>query len=81
MGTWKQWLQGLIGAVIAAAANCVTVLIVDPAKFSPSADGGWGNLGLCVGVSAVVGAALFLKQNPTPWDGTERRSNPPAQSA
>ena len=74
MGSLKQWLNGLIGAVIGAAANGITVMIVDPAKFSPGQVGGWRNLGVCVGVSALVGAALFLKQSPTPWDGVDRRN-------
>lgn len=75
MGNLKKWLNGLIGAAIGAAANGITVLIVDPAKFAPSAVGGWKNLGICVGVSALVGAALFLKQSPTPWDGVTDRRN------
>jgi hypothetical protein len=75
MGSFRTWLNGLFGAAIGAAANGITVLIVDPSKFSPGAVGGWKNLGICVGVSALVGAALFLKQSPTPWDQVTERRN------
>lgn len=66
MRDWAKWLEGLIGAFIGAAANTITVLIIDPAKFSPSADGGWRHLGTACLVSGIVGAALFLRQRPTP---------------
>ena len=76
MGTLTQWLNGVIGGAIGAAANSITLIIVDPAKFSPSAAGGWKALGISVLVSGAVGAALYLKNHPTPWDGTtERRGN------
>ena len=70
MGTWKQWLNGVVGGFIGAAANCITVLIVDPEKFSPTVTGGWKNLGVSILVSGIVGAALYLKQHPTPLDTT-----------
>lgn len=75
MGSFKTWLNGVIGGFIAAGANGITLLIVDPAKFSPGAVGGWKNLGISILVSGAVGAALFLKQNPTPWGGTVDRRN------
>lgn len=76
MGTIKTWINGVIGGAIGAAANSLTLIIVDPAKFSPSVVGGWKALGISILISGAVGAALFLKQNPTPWDGTtERRGN------
>lgn len=64
---WKTWLNGLIGAIIGAAANGVTLLIVDPIKFSP-ATAGWSALGISTLVSGLVGAALYLKQHPTPFE-------------
>lgn len=66
LGTWKQWLNGVIGGFIGSAANVITLLIVDPEKFSPTADGGWRHLGSVVLVSGIVGAALYLKNHPTP---------------
>jgi hypothetical protein len=66
MGTWTTWLNGVIGGFIGSASNVVTLLIVDPEKFSPGAVGGWRRLGEVVLVSGVVGAALFLKNHPTP---------------
>lgn len=75
MGNLKTWINGVVGGFIAAAANGITLIIVDPAKFSPAADGGWKNLGVSILVSGGVGAALFLKTHPTPWDGTIDRRN------
>ena len=74
---WKTWLNGVIGGFIGAAANTITLVIVDPNTFSPTSTGGWKHLGISILVSGGVGAALYLKQNPTPWDGaTERRLAP-----
>lgn len=62
---WKVWLKGLIGAIVSTAANSVSVLVADPKHFNPGI-AGWANLGLVALVSAVVGAALYLKQSPVP---------------
>lgn len=75
MGNLKTWLNGVIGAAVGAAANGITVVIIDPGTFSPAAAGGWKHLSIAVGVFALVGAALFLKTHPTPWDGTVDRRN------
>lgn len=75
MGSLRTWINGVIGGFIGAAANSITLLIIDPLKFSPASAGGWGPLGLSVLISGSVGAALYLKNHPTPWDGeTERRN-------
>ncbi len=70
MGTWEQWLNGVIGAFIGAASNAITLLIIDPVKFSPTQAGGWRHLGISLLVSGGVGAALYLKNHPTPFDST-----------
>jgi hypothetical protein len=74
MGNFKTWLNGLIGGFIGAVAAAVPVVIVDPLKFSPTVAGGLKNLGAVVLWAGLVGAALFLKQSPTPWDGVDRRN-------
>lgn len=76
MGNLKTWLRGLIGGFIGAASNSLTNLIVDPLHFNPMAGGGYKKLGTSVLVGGVVGAALYLKSHPTPWDGQERRQTP-----
>ncbi|HLI30100.1 MAG TPA: hypothetical protein VKV79_03240 [Terriglobia bacterium] len=63
---WRIWLKGLIAAVVSSAANSISVLIADPHHFNPGAVGGFRNLGLVALVSAIVGAALYLKQSPVP---------------
>jgi hypothetical protein len=68
--TVANWVNGLVGAFIGAASNSITLIIIDPEKFSPSATGGWKGLGLSVLIGGAVGAALYLKQNPTPFKVT-----------
>lgn len=71
---WKTWLNGVIGGFIGAAASALTVSITDPEHFSPMAAGGIERLSVTIAASGLVGAALYLKQHPTPWDGIERRN-------
>jgi len=61
---WQTWLKGLISAVIGGAANSVTVMIVEPTAFNLQE--GIGKLGTVCLVSAIVAAALYLKQSPLP---------------
>lgn len=68
MKTWQLWLKGLAAAIVSSAANSVSVLIADPTHFNPGI-AGWKNLGVVALVSAIVGAALYLKQSPVPSDG------------
>ena len=64
MGNWQQWLRGLFSAIIGGAANSVTVMIVEPSTFN--FEEGIGKLGTVALVSAIVAAAMFLKQSPLP---------------
>lgn len=61
---WKKWAKGLWGAVVGGAANAVTVMIVEPSSFNLQE--GAGKLATVVIVSAIVGAAAYLKQSPLP---------------
>lgn len=63
---WKMWARGLVAAVIAAVSNSVVVVIVDPTTFNLF-QGGASALGQVAAVSALVGAALYLKEHPDPW--------------
>ena len=65
--TMKRWVRGLVGAAINSAATAVTIVIVDPVNFNPMGDG-LGKVLTVMGVSALFGAALFLKQHPLPED-------------
>jgi hypothetical protein len=62
----RLWVRGLIAAVIGGAANAVIVMILDPIDFNLGA--GAGKLAIAAGSSALVGAALYLKQHPLPED-------------
>ena len=64
MGNWQQWLRGLFSATIGGAANGVTVMVVEPTSFN--FEEGIGKLGTVILVSAIVAAAMFLKQSPLP---------------
>jgi len=61
---WEKWLKGLISAVIGGAANSITVMIVDPLTFNLQE--GTGKLGTVALVSAILAAAMYLKQSPLP---------------
>lgn len=61
---WKTWLKGLISAIIGAAANGVTVLVVEPATFNLGE--GFSKLLSVMAVSAIVAAAMYLKASPLP---------------
>jgi hypothetical protein len=59
-----KWLKGLLSAIIGGAANSVTVMIVDPMAFN--LDTGLHKLGTVALVSAILSAAMYLKQSPVP---------------
>lgn len=59
-----QWIKGLISAIISGAANAVTVMIVEPSSFNLQE--GWGKLLTVAIVSAIWGAAMYLKKSPIP---------------
>lgn len=61
---WTRWAKGLISAIIGGAANAITVSIVDPVAFNLQE--GIVKLGTVALVSAIVAAAMYLKQAPLP---------------
>ena len=61
---WNKWGKGLISAVIGGAANAITVAIVDPIAFNLQ-EGASKLISVAV-VSAIVAAAMYLKQSPLP---------------
>jgi hypothetical protein len=63
---WRLWGRGLIAAIFSTVANSVTVIVVDPTTFNLF-QGGAAKLGQVALVSALVGAALYLKEHPDPW--------------
>lgn len=60
----RIWLRGLVAAAVSAGANAITVMIVEPYHFN--LHDGLGKVGKVALVSAIVGAALYLKQHPVP---------------
>ena len=66
MTSFKQWVHGLAAAVIGGGASAVTVVIVAPDQFNLFDPAALNRLISVVGVSALVSAALYLKQSPLP---------------
>lgn len=64
---FKHWLHGLIAAVVGGGANAITVIILDPINFNLF-QGGATKLGMATLVSAIVSAAMYLKQSPLPTE-------------
>lgn len=71
MRSIELWLKGLLAAAIGGSANCLSVVIVDPDHFSPTAVGGYKKLGAVALGGAVVGAVMYLKQSPVPPGGSQ----------
>ena len=65
---WELWGRGLIAALVGGIANSVTVIIVDPTAFNLF-QGGAAKLGSVALVSAILSAALYLKEHPDPFAG------------
>jgi hypothetical protein len=64
MNDIRVWFASLIAAIIGGAANGVLAMGVAPEVFNFHA--GLGKLGAMAGGSAIVAAAMFLKQSPLP---------------
>ena len=67
MGNWQNWIKGLLSAVIGGVSNSVVLMIADPKTFN--LDTGIKNLGTVAITSAIVSAAMYLKQSPLPGSG------------
>ena len=65
----EKWLKGLLSAIIGGAANAITVMVVDPTNFNLNE--GLAKLGTVALVSAIVAAAMYLKQSPLPGAGAK----------
>jgi len=62
---FQKWINGLVGAAI----NGFTVIIGGSVIGIPTKQTFY-----LAAIQAGVGAVLYLKQNPTPWNGTDRRN-------
>ena len=67
MANWQNWLKGLLSAVIGGISNSVVLMIADPKTFN--LQDGLKNLGTVAVTSAIVSAAMYLKQSPLPNSG------------
>jgi hypothetical protein len=61
-----HWIYGLCSTGISAAANSITVCIIDPTTFNFQT--GIHNVISVAGVAALIAIANFLKQSPLPCD-------------
>jgi hypothetical protein len=69
----QKWLNGVIGGAIAVTANCFIAFGSAPDAFNPSNPGGGKHLAFLLIGNFGLGAALYLKDHPTPWSGVDRR--------
>ncbi len=58
------WLKGLVSAIIGGAANSIALMIADPQTYNLQA--GLGKLETVAITSALLSAAMYLKQSPIP---------------
>ena len=63
----RLWLHGLAAAAISGAANAISVYVVDPVHFSD-----FTKLGKVALISAILGAAFYLKKSPVPTKPEEK---------
>jgi hypothetical protein len=63
----KRVGRGAIGAAINTAVNSIVLVIADPTTFNLF-NGGAMKLAQVAVVSALLGAALYLKEHPPTWD-------------
>uniref|UniRef100_A0A6H1Z9Q6 Uncharacterized protein n=1 Tax=viral metagenome TaxID=1070528 RepID=A0A6H1Z9Q6_9ZZZZ len=61
---WQVWLKGLVSAIVGGAANAIVLMIADPLTFNLQE--GLPKLYTVAIVSAIVSAAMYLKQSPLP---------------
>lgn len=62
----EHWLKGLIAAIIGGISNSIVLIIADPANFNLQS--GLDNLLTISATSAILSAAMYLKQSPLPTD-------------
>lgn len=60
----KTWIRGVTGALVGGGANAITIMLVKPEDFNFAT--GWPALWHFTLISAIVSAALYLKQHPIP---------------
>lgn len=65
MSDWKNWLRGLVAALVGGASNAVTAMWADPTTFNMSPEG-LVALGKLAGAGALLAAFMYLKQSPIP---------------
>lgn len=75
---WDNWLKGIVAGLVGGASNAVTLIIVDPLHYN-LLQGGAKDLGMVALVSAIVGAALYLKTHPLPDNTVMVTTNPGEQ--
>lgn len=60
------WAKGLIAAIIGGVSNTIVLMIADPLNFNLGE--GIDKLVTVAATSAIVAAAMYLKQSPIPTE-------------
>lgn len=72
----ERWINGVVGGFIGGGAAAITsgpvASMIDPQKFNTGSGLHYllEFMGTMFLVNGLIGAALYLKQHPTPYDGT-----------
>lgn len=66
---WRNWVKGLLTAIISGSANAVTLIVVDPLNFNLQE--GLPKLSSIIAVNSIISVALYLKQSPLPQEKAE----------
>lgn len=64
MSDWQNWLKGLVAAIIGGVSNSVLLVIADPLTFNFNE--GLSRVLTVAGTTAIISAAMYLKQSPLP---------------
>lgn len=87
MSQWKSWLEGL---GVTAAGGALGVVLQKLAEWQACLQAGttcsfdFKGVGVATAAGAISAVLFWLKRNPsdprrTPWDGVDRRQDPPQQ--
>jgi hypothetical protein len=69
---FRQWLKGLLGAVIGGISTAGTMCFIDPATFNFTHEG-WTKVARLLVVSGLVSLFAYLKKSPMPPDEPETK--------
>jgi hypothetical protein len=71
--SFLPWLKGLIAAFVAAGAQAITLIVVDPVAFNLGAQ--WKKTLTAALIAGALAAAGYLAKSPIPAPNTEEKQS------